>query len=787
MSCRGPSGSARAWVWTVCVLMAGAVGAGVPAPVRADTSAHCVTAVFPLPGATDVPSNARIFVFGPAWTGNGLTLLLERDGMPVRLQVEASVATEPSAPLGTQLAILRPFPPADLGPGVYTLSSPAPLTCFNPWASTFTVSGGRETTPAVEPRLLGAGPALLEPVPGAVAYALLVEGKVAALSPTPGFPTWTAETCAALKVWMADGRSMEGPVECPATTAQPWKAAPKLLTVGPDVNDTGPNCASVPPETHVWAWMWGVLVWRRRRRWHRFPHPALAACALACGAAACVPPAVELDIQVDMPSDDTVQVRRWQHEAAAGECRLEGQPRRCVVRMDNTGMLQVWSGSTALGWVQVKGGQQQVHMNPFTALVARAVPLPTPEKDLAATVRALEARFTSQLAGVALGLTPGVAPDALDSHGGGVDAALYLWASMAWSPSPWTARRTDDVAAAVAEHDRWLQSQSPRHRPLDTALVTDVDQDGVPDAEDPCPLWRAASRFHTTTCPRVAMDWAPLDAVRLSARGPVLLLGGDGNAVLVDVSGNGQGWSAPWVAPSEAPTVVDLDVDGNMDVLVWDQAWRGDGAGGFVQEPAWAPPSGCFWTVGLDLDGDGDEDALDAPRGCRAWAAPGGPRFAADAAPGWTVDINGDGQPDDTGLPSEQIREMHTVDGDGTPPRDLLVSVGDWQEVPKTWLVTFEPSGALKASRVLVNWRVANPCRPLLVPGRTPGDVWCGTFGLEHAGARTDDVWQPMAASGGSGLSNVRVVRGASGLLLAGPATMPTGAQVAHFIHLGMP
>jgi hypothetical protein len=134
---------------------------------------------------------------------------------------------------------------------------------------------------------------------------------------------------------------------------------------------------------------------------------------------------------------------------------------------------------------------------------------------------------------------------------------------------------------------------------------------------------------------------------------------------LTTLRGLGGGWFSPpqcYADESGAVATVDLDEDGDLDVIGRSGFVRNDGRGGFESfERIDSTGSPTWWAAGpkavADLDNDGEVDLLNAPIGKRRlelWKGLGGGRFEApryfqvdtevlDLAIG---DINGDGTPE---------------------------------------------------------------------------------------------------------------------------------------------
>lgn len=99
----------------------------------------------------------------------------------------------------------------------------------------------------------------------------------------------------------------------------------------------------------------------------------------------------------------------------------------------------------------------------------------------------------------------------------------------------------------------------------------------------------------------------------------------DGNFRMELVGERFCAWEDRWFAAHEVPfadepsaliTVADFDGDGHQDVVSYGRgptAWRGDGDGGFAEDPeAWPEAAHTSWLLFGDVDNDGDEDAFAA-------------------------------------------------------------------------------------------------------------------------------------------------------------------------------
>jgi DNA-binding beta-propeller fold protein YncE len=217
----------------------------------------------------------------------------------------------------------------------------------------------------------------------------------------------------------------------------------------------------------------------------------------------------------------------------------------------------------------------------------------------------------------------------------------------------------------------------------------------------------------------------------------------------------------------------DLDNDGNLDLVAADTyatlaVWRGDGAGGFAPQVDVAA-EGVSRVAAVDVDGDGWLDL---------------------AAPGISIDTNGDGHAETPGLlllwnqGSFQFAAAHRsdikaigtrlgpamdwgdVNRDGRP--DLLLS-GDWPDEFGAYTLHLE-------TRLLVNRGggafaaadIASPARFISVPRLVDMDG-DGDLDLAATGfwANRADEWRPVSRPVSPTQLQVEPTTGASGLLFS--------------------
>ena len=202
----------------------------------------------------------------------------------------------------------------------------------------------------------------------------------------------------------------------------------------------------------------------------------------------------------------------------------------------------------------------------------------------------------------------------------------------------------------------------------------------------------------------------------LTGQGGVrLLLQGDG-AAFTDATEAAWGRAAPEVAPAAGAWAADLEMDGDLDVVVGlddgpPLVLRNNGDGTWIRVPQFETVTGVRAMVWGDLDRDGDPDPafLDAAGALHLFENRQAGQFDRRAAPGdldpWlalaVADSDADGRLELLGLDAGGVVRRFTSDGDGGwgGGADIVT----WQGVPagavpgayRLWLADLDNSGSL--------------------------------------------------------------------------------------------